>query len=164
MATTVKDNALGSESINTPIDAFDVSVVGKEFSLDRLLLASARCLLAFIFVFSGLVKMVNWNEAMLYMTAKNFVVPNFFLFCAMLIEIVAGLMIAFGRQVRMSAAILFLYMLPVTLIFHNFWAFQGDESKTQLINFLKNLSIMGGLLTLFVLDRVRRGDYVPKHA
>ncbi|HYT56152.1 MAG TPA: DoxX family protein, partial [Verrucomicrobiae bacterium] len=47
---------------------------------------------------------------------------------------------------RWGALLLFLYLIPVTLIFHNFWAYSGIEMQTQLVNFLKNLSIMGGLL------------------
>jgi uncharacterized membrane protein YphA (DoxX/SURF4 family) len=36
-------------------------------------------------------------------------------------------------------------MIPVTLVFHRFWGVAGAEQQMQLINFLKNLSIMGGL-------------------
>jgi putative oxidoreductase len=39
-----------------------------------------------------------------------------------------------------------LWLVPVTLVFHNFWAFHGQDRMMQQINFLKNLAIMGGLL------------------
>jgi hypothetical protein len=48
--------------------------------------------------------------------------------------------------------LLFLYLIPTTLIFHNFWAFTGIAMQTQLVNFLKNLSIMGGLLLAAAYD------------
>ena len=38
------------------------------------------------------------------------------------------------------------YLITVSLIFHNFWAFTDTEQRMQMINFLKNLAIMGGLL------------------
>ena len=137
-----------------PIDAFDVSIVGNRVSTDRLILVSARVLLAFIFVFSGVMKIFTWEQTVAFMTSKGFPIAPFFLFMALLIEIGGGLLIAFGRQVRVSAGLLFLYLIPTTLIFHDFWNLQGMEAQNQLSHFLKNLAIMGGLLILFVLDKV----------
>ena len=55
-------------------------------------------------------------------------------------------------------------MIPTTLIFHAFWNFHGAERLPQIVNFMKNLAIMGGLSTLvafggsrFSIDhRIRR--------
>jgi putative oxidoreductase len=44
--------------------------------------------------------------------------------------------------------ILALYLVPVTLLCHNFWAYHGMDQQMQMINFLKNLAILGGLLAL----------------
>jgi len=41
------------------------------------------------------------------------------------------------------------FLVPVTLVFHNFWAYQGAEAQLQTIQFLKNVSIGGGLLAIF---------------
>jgi putative oxidoreductase len=41
---------------------------------------------------------------------------------------------------------MFLYLIPVSLVMHNFWAYAGMERVDQMMHFLKNLSIMGGLL------------------
>jgi putative oxidoreductase len=53
-----------------------------------------------------------------------------------------------GYRTDLSALAVFLYLIPVTLVFHAFWGVPGPEAKMQLINFLKNLSIMGGLLSV----------------
>jgi putative oxidoreductase len=37
----------------------------------------------------------------------------------------------------------------VTLVFHNFWAAPAQQQQLELGNFLKNLSIAGGLLIVF---------------
>jgi len=37
-------------------------------------------------------------------------------------------------------------MIPVTFIFHNFWAMPADQAMIQQIMFMKNLSIMGAML------------------
>jgi putative oxidoreductase len=36
-------------------------------------------------------------------------------------------------------------MIPVTLIFHGFWSYAGMDRQIQMINFMKNLAIVGGL-------------------
>jgi putative oxidoreductase len=146
------------------IDAFNVAVAGRSVNWHRFALVTSRVLLAFIFVFSGIMKFYNWDGSLSYMNTKNLPVPEFLLFMAAIIEIGAGLLLAFGRKVRASCLILFLYLIPTTLIFHNFWSFEGVEAQTQMINFLKNLSIMGGLLGFFVLSRPRIGDINGNHA
>jgi putative oxidoreductase len=138
---------------NNEYDAFNVSLTGTRISIDRLLLVSARVLLAFIFVFSGVMKIFAWNQTLSYMTSKGMPVPGLLLLGATLIEIICGLLVAFGRHVRLSSGLLFLYLIPTTLIFHNFWTLEGMEAQNQMTHFLKNLAIMGGLLTLFNLDR-----------
>jgi putative oxidoreductase len=48
----------------------------------------------------------------------------------------------------MAAFFLFLYMIALTVIFHNYWAASGNLAGTQETHFRKNLAIMGGLLIL----------------
>ncbi len=49
-------------------------------------------------------------------------------------------------KARFAALALFLYLIPVTLIMHNFFGVGGAERQAQTIHFMKNLAIMGGLL------------------
>ncbi len=46
----------------------------------------------------------------------------------------------------MAAVVIFLFIIPVTLVFHNFWAVPAAEAQMQMIQFMKNLAIMGGML------------------
>ena len=49
---------------------------------------------------------------------------------------------------RAAAILLALYLVPVTLTMHNFWAVTGAAQQEQMFNFLKNLALIGGLLEL----------------
>jgi putative oxidoreductase len=66
----------------------------------------------------------------------------------LVVEILGGLAVLAGFYSRFTAWILFLYLIPTTFLFHNFWAFQGADRIDPLIHFEKNLAIMGGLLLL----------------
>ena len=111
----------------------------------RYLSLVGRILLSSIFLLSALGKITGWSTTAGYMASKGMPLVPFFLAAATLVELGGGLSLLTGFQARWGALALAAYLIPTTLIFHNFWAFQGQEQQMQMINFLKNLAIMGGL-------------------
>ncbi|MGH7186936.1 MAG: DoxX family protein, partial [Pseudomonadota bacterium] len=67
-----------------------------------------------------------------------------------LIELGGGLLLAIGCKTRWAALAIILFLIPATLVFHAFWGLEAGEMNTQLIQFQKNLAIMGGLLYVLV--------------
>jgi putative oxidoreductase len=76
-------------------------------------------------------------------------VPTVLLAAATVLEILGAISVLTGWKTRWSTAALVAFLLPVTLVFHDFWAYQGAEAQLQTIQFLKNVSIGGGLLAIF---------------
>lgn len=107
---------------------------------------AGRVLLTSIFVVSGLSKLAKPSGDAGQMKSKGMPAVRFFLAMAILFEAGAGMLVLGGIKARLGALALFLYLVPVTLIFHNFWHYTGEQRKTQMEHFMKNLSIMGGLL------------------
>jgi putative oxidoreductase len=61
--------------------------------------------------------------------------------------LVAGLLFATGRLPRLSALALLASTVPSTWVRHAFWSETDPQAKqTQQAHFMKNLSMMGGLL------------------
>ncbi len=110
----------------------------------------ARVLLCAVFLVSGSGKIADWQGTTEYMAAKGMPAVSFFLACAILLELGGGLSLLLGFRTRAGAAALILFLIPATLIFHNFWAFEGMDQRMQMINFLKNLAILGGLIQTMV--------------
>jgi len=104
--------------------------------------AAGRVLLAFMYVFSGVGKIFAYSGTAGYMAA--FGVPGALLPLVIIVEIVAGVMIAIGYQTRLAALALAGFTLVAALIFHNNLA-----DQMQMILFLKNLSLTGAFLFLF---------------
>ena len=111
--------------------------------------AAARALLAAIFVYSGY-GMFNNSER--YAKLASAAVP-------MLPEepmlakaqgatmLVAGTTLGLGILPKLSARILALTMLANTYIGHPFWkAEKPEDRRPQLVHFLKNVGLVGGLL------------------
>ena len=79
------------------------------------------------------------------------------------LEVVGGLALVAGFRTRLTATALAVFTLATAILFHNS---MGDQN--QMIHFLKNIAITGGLLQViafgagaFSLDNRRRSASVP---
>ena len=105
-----------------------------------------RSLIALIFLLSGFSKIGGFAQTAGFMASKGLPMAEVLLVLTIIIEIGAALMLIVGWQARLGAAALLLWMIPVTLVFHNFWAAAADQQQIEMIMFMKNLAMMGGLL------------------
>lgn len=122
-----------------------------------------RILLSAVFIMGGIGKITGFSFEESMVAAKHLPLPAVALGIALIIELVGGLAILAGLFTRLTAWIVFLYMIPTTFLFHNFWAMQGADRIDTMIHFEKNLAIMGGLLLLaafgpgaYSIDSARR--------
>jgi putative oxidoreductase len=101
-----------------------------------------------IFVLSGFMKIIGFGMMAGVLHSKGFPMAPVALVFTILIEVGVGLLFMVGFKARTAAWILFLFLIPTTVLFHNFWAAApGMEQQNQMGHFLKNLAIMGGLLS-----------------
>lgn len=137
--------------------------------LIALVLFIARVCLAAVFITAGIGKFMFFDQTSAYMAAKGFPVIPLFLVVAALVEIVGGLILVFGYRTRFGALILALFLIPTTIIFHNFWDLTGAEQSAQQTMFFKNVAIFGGLLYVlchgagvFSIDHLSRKKIVAQ--
>jgi len=102
---------------------------------------AGRLLLAQLFLVSGFSKIMGYAGTQGYMAAKG--LPGALLPLVILLELGGGLALVVGFQTRWVALALAIFSVLAGLIFH---LVPGDQM--QMINFMKNLSIAGGLLVL----------------
>jgi len=117
-----------------------------------------RVLLAAIFLVSGLGKIADPAGTIAYIGAAGLPLPQLAYAGAVLAEVGGAIALILGYRTRIAAAALALFSVLAALAFHSNFADQN-----QMIHFLKNFAIAGGLLQLvafgggrFSLD-VRRG-------
>ena len=119
-------------------------------ALDRFGPLVGRFLLGLIFIIAGYGKIMGYAGTAGYMASKGMPLVPLLLPLTILLELGCGLMLVLGWRARLAAFILFLFIIPTTLIFHNFWASPPAQVQSQMNNFLKNLAIMGGMLYVMV--------------
>ena len=104
-----------------------------------------RIMLASVFITSGIEKIAGPVAVMQFMTSGGLprsLVPELFVL-SVAVELLGGLMLATGWHAELASLIIFLWMIPVTIVFH--------VSTGQTIEWEKNLAIMGGLLMVAAL-------------
>lgn len=112
--------------------------------MDKLLDIAARLLIAQIFIISGFSKLIGYGATQGYFSSLGVPMPGVLLPLVILVELGGGLALLAGFKTRWVAAVLALFAVASALIAHSNFADQG-----QMINFMKNLAMAGGLL-LFV--------------
>ena len=114
-----------------------------------------RIFLALLFVVSGIGKITGYAGTAAVMASKGLPVVDILLPLTIAVELGGGLLLALGWKARWAAAALFLFLIPTTLIFHQFWGIDPKLVQMQKIHFLKNVAIMGGMLMVLALGAGR---------
>lgn len=88
-------------------------------------------------------------------SATGMTIPQLLAIATGVIEVAAALMIAANMGARVGAFLLIVFTLVATFYFHDFWNMAGPQRTENFIHVLKNVSIIGGLLVMFVLGSWR---------
>jgi putative oxidoreductase len=110
--------------------------------MDAVLNLAARILMAQIFILSGFSKITGYAGTQQYMASMG--LPGFLVPLVILVELGGGVALLLGFKTRWAALALAAFTLLAAFIVH---LKPGDQM--QMINFMKNLAMAGGLL-LFV--------------
>lgn len=102
-----------------------------------------RILLVLIFLNSGIGKIGNFEGTAQYMAKFGMSHTSFFLFGAIVFEMVGSLTVILGYFTRFGTLLILIFLIPTTLIFHT-----NFSDRIQMIMFLKNVSMFGGCLLL----------------
>lgn len=107
---------------------------------------AGRILMALIFLMSGFDKITGFAGTAGFMAGKGMPFAEVLLAGALVFELAGAIMLIAGWRVHWGAPLLIVFMIPATLMFHNFWAVDAAQYQNQLNHFLKNVAMVGGLL------------------
>ena len=108
-----------------------------------------RLMVATIFLMSAVGnKIPNFNEVAGYMASEGVPMPQVALAGAIVFLIAGSLSVIAGFKIRFGAALLLVFLVLATYFFHDFWKFEGQEQQMQMIQSMKNLSLMGTMVFL----------------
>jgi putative oxidoreductase len=102
---------------------------------------AGRILIGLLFFVSGLSKIAAPAATKGYIAAVGLPLPDVSYFGSLSVEVLGSLLLIIGFWVRPVAVGMALFTLATALVFHKNFADQN-----QMIHFLKNIAIIGGLL------------------
>lgn len=111
----------------------------------------ALSLIAFMFLNSGVTSLLHPQPALALIKSKNLPFARFGLYVVIAVKLVAGTMLLCQVKVQLAAAALATFMVVVTFIFQNFWAYEGRERISRYHGFLSNVALTGALLLIVSL-------------
>ncbi|MBM3191617.1 MAG: DoxX family protein [Chlamydiae bacterium] len=147
---------------------FSPEILGVESMLKIIVSVLGRVLLSSIFLLAGLNKILNWEASVqvltqalaqvrdhlsvplleyIVQTMQQHVVLS--LVMGTVCELLGGALVFLGLFVRFGAFLLVLFLVPTTVIFHPFWGLVSPERDMQVVMFVKNAAILGGVLIVW---------------
>jgi len=112
-------------------------------------LAIGRVLIALIFVSSGVEKFMDLGATASAIGSKGQPYANVLAGLTATLEAGGGLLIIVGWQTRLVAVLLAIFCAVAAYFFHDFWHQPlGPQHTNNMIHFMKNVSMIGGLLML----------------
>ena len=122
--------------------------------LDNLFFIVGRSLLGLYFIAPGLSKVFNFASTLSLMKMKGIPFSISLLPVTIAIQVLGGIFLVLGKNLRLTALILFGLTIFINVFIHNFWTLHGDPTQAHEIqNFIKNLAIAAGLLILATKDK-----------
>lgn len=106
----------------------------------------ARICLAILFIVAGAGKAMAFAGTSGYLAKLGFPVPDVMTAIAIAFELGGGILLVIGWKTRWVAWGMAIFVVIATLAAHRFWEVDAAQMTMQRLQFLKNLSILGGLL------------------
>jgi len=117
--------------------------------LDTACFVIGRSLLGLYFLLPGLMKIVRYTDTLSLMTNKGIPLADLLLPLTIIIQAWFGASLIVGKNLRISALVLFGLTLLINIYIHDFWNLSGQLGyERELQNFIKNIGIAAGLLVL----------------
>jgi putative oxidoreductase len=88
-----------------------------------------------------------------YAKSKGVPLPQLAVLGAGILLLAGGITILLGFFPEVGVAALVLFFIPVTFTMHNFWAVPEAQKAIQMINFTKNMGLMGSALMLLAIKK-----------
>ena len=114
---------------------------------------AGRILFAFFHLSSAFNHFKSLNSYAQYAASKKVPAPKLAIIGSGILLFIGGLSILLGYEPRIGVAALTLFYLGVTPVMHNFWAAGPEQKQHELVNFMKNIALLGATLMFLAIPR-----------
>jgi len=106
-----------------------------------------------MYLYSGITNLIELGGKAGYAASKGLPDAQLWVTLASLLLVVAGISLISGIQPRIGVGAVALFLIPVSIMMHNFWAVDGMERIVELHAFLGNLALLGSAFMFLAIPR-----------
>jgi putative oxidoreductase len=117
----------------------------------RQLFLLGRIIAGGYFVMSGVEHFMNLARLSRVVAAHGVPMPELAVVGAGVLLLLGGLSLLLGMVPRLGVAALVLFLVPVTFVMHRFWNYEGARRVAEMVNFTKNLALLGSVLMFLAI-------------
>ena len=111
-----------------------------------------RILFGGFFLFSGINHFINIQGMGAYANARGVPAPQLMVAISGLMIVLGGISVLIGFRPRIGLLMIILFLVPVSLMMHNFWAMaDAPQRMMEMGNFLKNMALTGAAFGLMAV-------------
>jgi uncharacterized membrane protein YphA (DoxX/SURF4 family) len=114
---------------------------------------AGRILFGFFHLSSAVNHFKSLDSYAQYAASKKVPAPKLAIIGSGLLLLAGGLSILLGFRPPIGVAALVLFYAGVTPVMHNFWAAAPDQKQHELINFMKNVALLGATLMFVAIPQ-----------
>lgn len=112
-----------------------------------------RIIVGIFYFYSGLNHFIKFSDMSGYAKFKGVPLAEAGVIVSGLLLIVAALTFLLGIFPEVGVAAAVLFFLPVTFMMHNFWAVAQEQQAAEMVNFMKNIALMGSALMFLGIQK-----------
>lgn len=119
--------------------------------MDTLLLVG-RIIFGGYFIYNGINHFLGFGPMTQYAKSKGVPLPAMAQGLAGLMLLLGGVSIVFGIYPFVGIVLLAAFLVPASLMMHNFWKLEDVHSRlADKVNFIKNVALLGAILMLLAI-------------
>jgi len=113
----------------------------------EILVLIGRILVGVFFINSGVNHFIRQKQLVPYAQSKGVPTAKFFVMFSGVLVLLAGFSILLGVLPQIGVLLVAAFLLPVSLVMHNFWSITDPQQKMmEMVNFMKNMALLGSAL------------------
>ncbi len=112
-----------------------------------------RLLVGGMYLGAGINNLMTLGATAGYAASKGVPAPAVLVSLASVLLLLGGLSLLTGFRPRVGVAAVLLFLVPVTLVMHDFWALQGFQATLEQHSFLGNVALAGSALMFLLIPQ-----------
>jgi uncharacterized membrane protein YphA (DoxX/SURF4 family) len=121
--------------------------------LSKIVFVASRFILGAVYLGAGIENLLHLDGRAAYTASKGVTNAEFWVTIASLLLVFGGASFITGIRPQLGVAAIALFLIPVTLIMHNFWALQGMQAELERHTFMGNAGLFAGALLLLAIPQ-----------